>query len=340
MGKIKVFLDRLREASLRRMNMHIREIHRESGRSRVSIFFDMLWCVARYGVGYLDYHVFGFAYVRGKHQRQTFMTMNDNLALVRQVNQQAYRDVFRNKLKFWTRFSDYTGRAYLNLEEADPETFEAFVKAHGLVFAKPAEDFGGHGVQKLRARDITDYAALYGELRDTGTVLVEEAIRQHPHMDELNPSCINTLRMVTLVKEGEAHLMYTLIRVGDGTKAVDNISSGGMYAPVWEDGKIAKPAFCDATGQYYEKHPVTGTEFVGFEIPDYQAAEKLVLRAALVVDEIKYVGWDVALSANGPVLVEGNVIPGYDMCQNYHHLREDKRGILEKFRQYYPMEKA
>lgn len=338
MKKLRVMIDRIKDASFARMKTHIREIHKESGRSSLSIFLDMIWCTLRYGVGYLEYHVFGFAYIRGKKLRKTFMTMNDNLSLVRRVNQAKYRCIFKNKLKFWERFSEYTGRAYLNLEEADAEALEQFVTEHQTVFAKPADDFGGHGIKKICACDVKDYSALYEELKTTGNVLVEEQIVQHAEMDRLNPSCINTLRMVTLVKDGKPHLMYTLVRVGDGTRVVDNISSGGMYAPVWEDGKIAKPAFCDSTGQYYNKHPLTGTDFVGFAIPDYDKAVELVLQAALVVEQIKYVGWDVALSDHGPVLVEGNVIPGYDMCQNYHHLRDDKQGILDKFLQYYPRE--
>ncbi len=338
MSKLKVLMDRVKDASLDRMKMHIREIHKESGRPSVSIFLDMVWCILRYGVGYLDYHVFGFAYVRGKKKRKTFMTMNDNLALVRQVNQAEFRDCFRNKLKFWSRFSDFTGRDYLNLEEAGLEELAAFLQKYGTVFAKPVDDFGGHGIQRIDWTEELDVPALYASLKEAGSVLVEERILQHPEMNRLNPSCINTLRMVTLVKDGEAHLMYTLVRVGDGTRVVDNISSGGMYAPVWEDGKIAKPAFCDATGEYYAEHPATKVPYVGFSIPCYPEAVELVLRAALVVDEIKYVGWDVAISENGPVLVEGNIIPGYDMCQNYHHLRDDKTGILAKFRQYYPKE--
>lgn len=338
MKKLKVLIDRVKDASFARMKMHIREIHKETGRASAAIFLDMIWCIFRYGVGYLDYHVFGFAYVRGKKQRRTFMTMNDNLALVRRVNQAEYRGCFKNKLKFWSLFSDFNGRAYLNLEESDAAALEEFVQAHGTVFAKPVDDFGGHGVQKICAGTVVDFSTLYEELKASGSVLVEEEIVQHPEMNRLNPSCINTLRMVTLVKDGQPHLMYSLIRVGDGTRVVDNISSGGMYAPVWEDGKIAKPAFCDATGLYYENHPATGTAFVGFEIPDYDKAVELVERAALVVEQVKYVGWDVALSERGPVLVEGNVIPGYDMCQNYHHLRDGKTGILGKFRQYYPEE--
>ena len=331
MSKLKVLLARLRSGSFKRMFMHIREIHKECGRSRILLFIDMVWCILRYGVGYLDYHVFGFAYNRGKEKRESFMTMNDNLALVRRVNDPEYRQVFKNKLIFMDRFRNYTGREHLDLTKADVATFGDFVRKHQVVFMKPADDFGGHGIRKITSAELVDQEALYNELVTQGCVLAEEAIRQHPKVNELNSSCINTLRMVTLVQDGVAHHMYTLIRVGSGNGIVDNISSGGMYAPIWEDGKIAKPAFCDSTGLYYEQHPVSGTAYVGFEIPYYNEAVELVKKAALEEEHIKYIGWDVAISEKGPVLVEGNVLPGYDMCQNYHHLRDDKRGIKDKF---------
>lgn len=336
MKKLAVFASRIKNASLARMKMHIRAIHKESGRSRLSIFLDMVWCIGRYGVGYLDYHVFGFAYIRGKKRRKTFMTMNDNINLVRAVNDPEYRDCFKNKAKFHELFRDFTGRDVLDLEQADEPALAQFLQDHGTVFAKPIDDYGGHGVRKICADQVEDVSALYRELKESGSVLVEEQIVQHPDLDKLNPSCINTIRMVTLLANGEAHHMYSLIRVGNGQGVVDNISSGGMYAPVWEDGKIARPAFCDATGVYYDKHPLTKVPFVSFTIPCYDEAVELVKRAALVVPQVGYVGWDVSISEKGPVLVEGNVIPGYDMCQNYFHLRDSKTGILDEFRRLRP----
>mgnify|MGYP000770817060 FL=1 len=76
-------------SSLKRMFRLIRAISRESHRPRLLILIDMLWCVVRYGIGYLDYKVFGFAFIHGE-ARKTFMTMDDNLALVRAVNDKAY----------------------------------------------------------------------------------------------------------------------------------------------------------------------------------------------------------------------------------------------------------
>ncbi len=121
--------------------------------------------------------------------------------------------------------------------------------------------------------------------------------------------------------------MYTLVRMGNGTKAVDNISSGGMYAPVDENGVIFKPAFCDKTGELYEIHPFTKTKLVGFQIPFYAQAVEMVFEAAQRVPQVGYVGWDVAMAEDGPLLIEGNTMPGYDMPQNYYHLRMKRRGF-------------
>jgi glutathione synthase/RimK-type ligase-like ATP-grasp enzyme len=43
--------------------------------------------------------------------------------------------------------------------------------------------------------------------------------------------------------------------------------------------------------------------------------KELVLEAALVNDQIHFVGWDVALTPNGPLLIEGNRGPGFDIVQ-------------------------
>ena len=41
----------------------------------------------------------------------------------------------------------------------------------------------------------------------------------------------------------------------------------------------------------------------------------MVLEAALVNDKVNIVGWDVAISKNGPVIIEGNRGPGFDLVQ-------------------------
>ena len=51
------------------------------------------------------------------------------------------------------------------------------------------------------------------------------------------------------------------------------------------------------------------------EIVFWDETKRLVLNAALVNENIKVVGWDVAITKTGPILVEGNRRPGFDIVQ-------------------------
>ena len=299
---------------------------------QIIILLDMIWCALHYGVGYLDYQVFGFAYVHGK-KRKTFMTMNTNTLLIRMVNNKAFDELFSDKVKFNRRFQKYIGREFLDLREASLAEFTAFVDRHPVFFAKAVGEFGGQGIERIDCKNYPQLKVLYDLLRQNHQYDVEECIVQHEQMNRLNPSSVNTLRVVTVVKDRVPYVMYTLLRMGDGTKVVDNICSGGMYCPVDSIGRISKPAFCDKTGLLYETHSFTGTELVGFQLPYFKEAIEMVKEASLMVPEIRYVGWDVAFTPDGPILVEGNTIPAYDMCQNYYHLGEQKTGYYPKFQE-------
>ena len=56
----------------------------------------------------------------------------------------------------------------------------------------------------------------------------------------------------------------------------------------------------------------------------------MVCEAALEIPQIGYMGWDIAFTPNGPVLVEGNEYPGNGLLQLPEHT-PDKIGIMPKF---------
>ncbi len=172
-------------------------------------------------------------------------------------------------------------------------------------------------MEKIRLEG-QDLHQLYEQLMDKKMFLAEQTICQHPEMDKLCSRSVNTVRIVTILSDrGNANVVYALVRIGSGQNDVDNISSGGMYTLLSPEGTITMPVFCDKTVSYYTSHPMTGFAFEGFTVPYFQEALELCRQAAQVEPRLRYIGWDVAITPDGPVLVEGNNLPGYDMCQNY-----------------------
>ena len=52
-------------------------------------------------------------------------------------------------------------------------------------------------------------------------------------------------------------------------------------------------------------------------------------KAALILPEVRYIGWDIAFTKEGPVMVEGNEYPGYGLIQHYK-LHDSKTGHLKE----------
>jgi hypothetical protein len=53
-------------------------------------------------------------------------------------------------------------------------------------------------------------------------------------------------------------------------------------------------------------HPVTGAPTVGVQLPEWDAVLALVSRAAEAFAPLRAVGWDVAITDGGVVLLEAN----------------------------------
>ena len=134
-------------------------------------------------------------------------------------------------------------------------------------------------------------------------------------MSTLCKESVNTLRIMTFVNNGKSEILYAVLRVGNGTCEVDNFHKGGMGIEInTRTGKLRGNGI-DKDLNEYKKHPVTNIYFDKFQLPFWDETKKLVLNAALVNENIKVVGWDVAITKTGPILVEGNRRPGFDIVQ-------------------------
>ncbi len=90
---------RVLRMDISRVGRDIARVAKKSGKPRIFVFFDMLWCGVRYGAGPLDYDLFEF-YSLTSAQRKTYVTRGTNNALVRKYNDKSLWHVFDNKIEF------------------------------------------------------------------------------------------------------------------------------------------------------------------------------------------------------------------------------------------------
>ena len=310
------------------------DCHDKSGKNRVWLFADVVKCGFKFGAGYKDYSLLEF-YNMNDAQRATFVTRGVNNTIVRRLNNPEYYHLVDNKNEFYEFFNEYLHRGWLHFSTCSKEEFLAFMEGREQIIAKPSDLCCGQGVDKLKVADFDSLDALYDYLKGSGADLIEDVVVQHPAMAKIYPGSVNTIRVYTVRPEdGEPHVIYACIRMGNSDRPVDNINAGGMYAVVdLETGKIAGPA-CDKEFHVYERHPRSGTELPGYQIPMWDKVMDLCHAAAAKIPGMGYVGWDVAITEDGPLFIEANNLPGHDAFPQMPSQAPDHIGFKPQFEKY------
>ena len=326
--KLGAILNRFELASIKRMINNAKMVAKYSNHSIFYVLYDMSKCILKDNIGYMEYNFFHFI-DKPEELRKTYVDFNHSQALFKMLNDKNYMDSFDNKLLFNELFKDYIGRDFIDATHCSDDEFIKFCKGKSSIFCKPKDSCSGKGIYKsIDIDDNTDLIELHKFMIEND-LFCEDNIVQHQEMSKLNASSINTIRITTLLNEDKSYCMYALVRMGTNNSKVDNVASGGIYTVLSEDGEIVNPCWSDKTISTYTKHPTTGFDLIGFKIPMFNEAVELCKKAAFVEPHIRYVGWDVAITPNGPILVEGNQLPGYDMCQNYFVTNKDTGLLLD-----------
>lgn len=330
MPNVKYLIKRVIKMDYKNMLNKINSIHKKTGKGRIAIFNDMRECAIKYGAGYSDYDLFEM-YNLTDEERNTYITRGRNNELVKKYNNQEFNYIFRDKGKFNTKFKDYIKRDFIVVNESKKEDVLKFIKKHNIFMAKPVVGTCGKGIEKIDTSKYNSLEEIYEYLtQDNMNYELEELIIQNDLVASIYPNSINTVRIVTIVDDNIIpHIICAYFRIGNG-KYVDNFNSGGMVAPVNEEtGEVLDKAI-DKQKKLYEYHPATNKLIKGFVFPDWEKALEMVKKASLVVPDMRYIGWDVAFTNKGPVLVEGNEYPGHDIYQLPEHTH-NHLGIWPKF---------
>lgn len=325
MGKIKYLFKRIIKMDYKNMFKIAKAISKKIKKNTLFILLDMIKCGLKYQAGYYDYQEFEF-YNLNKKERNTYLTRGKNNEIIKRFNDKSSFHKFENKVEFNQIFNKYLKRNWMVLDNNYNE-FEKFFKENKSIIVKPIDDEGGHGVEKFVYDVKMDCKELYNKLTANGQLLIEECINQHKDMNTLYDKSVNTMRMFTFYKNGKSYFLQAVLKIGNGG-VVDNFSSGGMYTYVSSDGDVYVEAI-DRNDNIYTKHPISNQKIVGFRVPMFKEAVELVKECSKIIPEVAYVGWDVAISENGPVIVEGNCFPG--VYQVKPSLVDKKEGLIPKY---------
>jgi hypothetical protein len=265
-----------------------------------------------------------YFYSRNDIYSEKYLPMTVTRKLVRWANKYKYRDAYadKNMLDIILPSAPHpkiivknmNGYYYVNNKPVTRDEAISLCSNLGKVIIKPSLKSQGRNIKVVDIKDgMTDYNGLsLSKLFDIYKInfCIQEIVQQHDDMKKLNPTSVNTIRILTYRSEMEILILYTAIRIGRKDKVIDNESSGGISAIINPDGKIGKYAYGEPNEGKIEKTD-TGTLLEGYEVPSYDKAVKLVQEQHFQLPFFDMIAWDIAIGEDGePIIIEWNVFPG------------------------------
>lgn len=186
---------------------------------------------------------------------------------------------------------------------------EILRKIWKLVMKQANESEGGHGVFFIHGADMDEqFKRAAASIKKD--IVVQASIKQNAALSAVNPTSINTIRVMTLLRQDGVRICSAILRMGVNGSRVDNISQGGICCGVDADGRL-KPVAYNYKGESFDIHPTTGVHFSDVVIPNFDKIIQMVTETHPYIPDFRLVSWDVAMDEDGiPMLVEANLCYG------------------------------
>ncbi len=298
--------------SYKRYWNNLKDLSKTVNKKPITMFLDTCLCTIVTGSGMQDYLNYKF-YNKSWKERKEYATIGYQAKFYKTTAGIEYAPFFSNKINFHKNFKDYVKRECVSYEDGFDKVKE-FIEKRDAIVVKPIAGLGGGGVRKVETKTIKDIKKFYEGLKENNE-FIEDLVIQNKEWDKLNPGSINTIRVYTYALNGKSRILYACSRIGSSDAIVDNFHSGGVGVLVdVEKGCLVGKAINKANEES-DVTPRTKIKVDGYKIPMWDEVKKMVCEAALVNDKVNIVGWDVAISNKGPLLIEGNRGPGWDLPQ-------------------------
>lgn len=286
----------------------------QTSRSKNNILLDMLTSIFRYNISILEY--FQFRYVeKSSSERDNWAGTGYMYEYQLRMNPKAERHILDDKTFFYKNYGEFFVHHVADINDLKNDAkLAAAILANpsAKIVFKVADGKCGNGVLIRNADEFTQ-DTLIDFMVSEKYDLVEEFLIQHPDLNRLSPSAVNTVRIFTQLNDNdEVDLLGCRLRISVNS-SVDNMAAGNLAAPIDDfSGKVIGPGvYSDITKSDESIHPVTGFAIEGFQIPFWSESVAMVKEAALKHPQNRSIGWDVVITDRGPGLIEGN----HDWCK-------------------------
>jgi hypothetical protein len=263
---------------------------------------------------YKEYFMFDFEH-RSEQERREFVPSNEYSKIWDNLNVDLTNNKLIDKYEAYCALKKYYKRDIIKVEAfEDYQKFVEFVNKHKTFIIKEINGSLGHNIFKVDLEN-NDIKTIFFKILQIGNCVVEECIEQSKEMAIFHPQSVNTVRVATFYNNDKICKIYAMFRMGRGGNTVDNASSGGIAVAVdlqtgtiMSDGRTKK-------GERFDYHPDSNVKLRGTQLPRWNDLMNTIDELVLQFPEYKLIGWDMALTDDGWVVVEGNNRPNINTIQ-------------------------
>jgi len=262
-----------------------------------------------------------FMYKLHKNNYKHYLTFFEGTSKVARKNKH-FPYLLDNKLKFKIVIKDKINTpelvAFFNYKNKKISNF--LNSQTEKIVIKPVKGYGGKGFKIINSHEMSEnFKNCYKDY------LAENYIIQHSFFNDIFSDSVNTLRILTIKKNNDIEILNIILKVGQkSTKNIDNIGQGGICINVnLETGYLGKGyTFYEYGHNEFIHHPDTGFNFYNKTIPFFKEAKEQAIKAHKLFSKFTIIGWDIAITENGPIMIEGNRIPDLSLHQIHFPLKK------------------
>lgn len=300
-----------KNGNYKRFYENLKVIGKTEKKSPIFMFIDASLAVLITGSGLSDYLNYKF-YKKSWKERKTYATIGYQADFYKKAGRDPEK-LLNNKINFLRNNQDLTKRDFFDPKDTI-DNLKQFLNKHENFVCKPINGLGGTDIKKMNVSEINDIDEFYESLKNNNMFL-EELIIQDQEWGKLSPKSINTIRVMTSNVDGKIEIFCMIARIGSSKNLADNFHQGGCGVFIDTEKGILKGNGINKDLEEFEIHPVSKIKYDNYKIPFFKEITELCTKAAKRFNQTNVIGWDVAITDKGPLIVEGNNGPGFDLVQ-------------------------